>query len=430
MPDISNIQTTLNQLKSTCKSTLGSYGAAGGNSSFVNSIFSLVDQGQNAIDGNDTQRAQAITSMVQNLLSMLSGISNESGKANQEVNVNQESAEKLDSDAEKSASDTNSELEKIMQGVAENTVSINSAIEKINELGADSGKIAEVTKAQEELQKQLDIIEENKVIVNDGVSSTEAKKEALNRIKEASAVIDGLVASILSIQTEVEKTIEEQNKVVENSSQNVEALMEDSVKVVDDGAEKLQGYMQEGSAQVVTNTATSTEGVADETAGAALTTSGTGTSWIPGVGQLYGQRAIQVGLDLTQAGATRISGSAANISSLAASLGKMGSDLTQFSSYFNNVSALGNDFSSIVGDYSSKIEPMIATIGSWASYNDANETLHKAITDADSKLSGNNETPNFNNFAYNAGFNTQEKEESSSDKQNDIFKFERSSFGI
>ena len=423
MSDVSNIQTALNQLKITGKTILGNYGASGANSSFINSIFPLLEQGQSAIDGNDEQRAQAITNMVKNILGMLSGMSNESAKATQEVDNNQNSANKLDDNATKSADETNTKLSEIMQGVAENTVSINNAIDKIKELDSNGGQIAEVTKAQEELKKQLDIIEENKSIINDGVSSSEAKQEALNRIKEASSVIDGLVSTITSLKSDIEKTIEEQNKIVEDSSNNVESLMENSVSVVEDGASKLQGYMQEGAAQVSTNINSSVEGTADETAGATLTASGSGTSWIPVVGQIYGQRAIQVGTDLLSAGATRISGSSANISSLTASIGKMGSELSQFSNYFSKISSVGNDFTSIVGDYSSKIEPMITTVGSWTIYSEANESLHSAIEDADSKLNENN-TLSFNK---NVSDDTSSSQETNA---NQIFKFERSTFGI
>ena len=64
-----DLQSILNNAKSQL-SSLGVNGAfsASGND-YLNSVWGLVQNGESAINGNDQQKAQAITNIVQNLIS-------------------------------------------------------------------------------------------------------------------------------------------------------------------------------------------------------------------------------------------------------------------------------------------------------------------------------------------------------------------------
>ncbi len=427
--DLSQIQSTLNQAIGQLGSiSTASTGSASGNSSFVNSIWGLAQEGQNAVQGNDQQKAQAITNIVTNLMSMLTSLgTNENSKATKEVKRNEKNADNLDKKADESARQTEEKVNEIINKVAENTTSITQALEKIEEMGGDKGQVAE---AQEQLEEQLEIIEENKQILNDGVSSPEAKQEALQNLINASEVINGLVESI----GEVQKEIEAQNSVVENSTNNVTDFIEESVSVISNGAVELQSYIQEGTVQTVTNTTTSVTGSANEIVGAKATATGSASSAVPILGSSAGARLLQIGNDQTMAGGTRIKGSASTLSALTKAIGEMGSNLSNLSNFTNAIGEAGNSFTALVGQYGSALEPVITATGSWVSVADANAQFEEAIAEyqsqngmievnqweqmsntsseskensADSNESGNNQAFNFDTNLFREAFEKQ-----------------------
>ena len=387
--DLTKIQSTLNQAMSQLGSVKGSNGASslGGGNNYVNSVWGLVEEGQTAVSGNDTQKAQAITNIVQNLLDMLMSLgTNENSKAAKEVKQNDKKANDLDKKADDASQNTQSKINDIVAGIADNTTSISQAMEKIQELGGDKGQIAE---AQKELEKQLQIIEDNKQILNDGVSSPEAKEAALQALLGAASAINGLVESI----SEVQKEIVVQNGIVETASNNVSGLIEESVTQITNGIQTLQGYIQEGGVQTVTNTTSSATGSANEIVGAKATAMGSASNVIPFAGAAAGSKLIQIGADQTSAGATRIQGAVKNISALTKSIGEMGSDLNKIANFVNSVGELGNNFTALVGQYGAQLEPVITATGSWAAVADANAQFEDAIAEYQSKSGLTLETP-------------------------------------
>ena len=387
--DLTQIQSTLNQAMSQLGSLNGGTGATSGNgkSNYVNSVWGLVEEGQTAINGNDQQKGQAIANIVNNLMGMLMSLgTNENSKATKEVKQNEKKATDLDKKADEASQNTQSKIEEIVAGIADNTTSISKAMETIQELGGDKGQIAE---AQAQLEEQLAIIEENKQILNDGVSSPEAKEAALQALVGAATAINGLVESI----GEIQKEIEVQNGIVETSSNNVAGLIEESVAQITNGIQTLQGYIQEGGVQSVTNTATGKTGAENEIIGADAITMGAAANSIFITGASVGQKLIRFGSDQTTAGTTRIQSSVKTLSALTKSIGEMGSDLNKIASFANSVGEVGNSFTALVGQYGAQLEPVITATGSWTAVADANAQFEEAIAEYQSKSGLTVETP-------------------------------------
>ena len=384
--DIQSILTkAMSQLESIGGST-GSVGASSG-SNYVNSVWGLVQEGQTAANGNDQQKAQAITNIVQNLMGMLMSLgSNENSKATKEVKQNETNATTLDKKADEASQNTQSKINEIVASIADNTTSISKAMETIQELGGDKGQIAE---AQAQLEEQLAIIEENKQILNDGVSSPEAKEAALQALLGAASAINGLVESI----GEIQKEIEVQNGIVETSSNNVAGLIEESAAQISNGIQTLQGYVQEGGVQTVVNTTSSVTGTANETVGAEATAMGSAANSNIFTGASIGQKLIRIGSDQTAAGATRIQGSVKNLSALTKSIGEMGSDLSTIAGFVNSIGEVGNNFTALVGQYQAQLEPVITATGSWAAVAEANAQFEEAIEEYSSKTGMTLEMP-------------------------------------
>ena len=373
----------LQSILNSAKSQLSSLGVNGASSTsgndYLNSIWGLVQNGETAISGNDQQKAQAITNIVQNLMSMLTSLgTNENAKATKEVNNNDKNADKLAQNADKKANDIQAEIKTIVNDIATNSNNISDAIEKIKELG---GSEDDIQAAKENLDKQVQIIEENLAIVNDGVSSPEAKQNALALIKGASAEITNIVSKMNILTEETQKQIQEQNAIVESSTNNIATLMEKSVTTISNGTVDLQSYIQQGVQQTVTNTTTATTGAANEVVGATATTSGTATSWVPIFGQTASSKLIQIGADQTAAGATRIGGSAKTLASLTQAIGKMGTDINSIVGTVSSVEGVGNGAIALVGNYQTKLDSIITATGSWSQVADANKDLTSAIAE-------------------------------------------------
>ena len=419
-----DLQSILNNAKSQL-SSLGAFNGSNGASSdnYLNSVWGLVQNGETAINGNDQQKAQAITNIVKNLMSMLTNLgTNENSKATKEVNNNDKNSNKLAQEADKKAQDTKADIETIVNDIATNSNNILDAIEKIKELG---GSEDDIQAAKENLDKQVQIIETNLAIVNDGVSSPEAKQKALALIKGASAEITNIISKMNILTEETQKQIQEQNSIVESSTKNIASLMEKSVTTISDGTANLQSYIQQGVQQTVTNTTTATTGAANEVVGATATRSGSATSWVPVFGQTASSKLIQIGADQTAAGATRIGGSAKTLASLTQAIGKMGADMNSIAGTVGNVEGVGNSAIALVGDYQTKLDSIITATGSWSQVADANADLTSAIAEYE----GQGESTNIWNQMNNSQNSNNEISQGTGAIDFDVNRF-KTAFGI
>ena len=378
-----NTNTDLQSILNSAKSQLSSLGVNGTSSAsgndYLNSVWGLVQDGQSAVEGNDQQKAQAITNMVQKLMSMIMSLgTNENSKATKEVSNNDNKANQVSQNADKTAEEVKSKVDKIVGNINSSTGDIQKAIAQIEEIGGNQDDIKE---AQRAVQKQADVIAKNLLIINDGASNTDAKQEALKNIKEASKTIQGLTDQMSFLSEKAQTKIQEQNAIIENSTNELANLVIDAATTISNGTNDLKGFVQNAAQQMVTNTATGTTGAANEVVGATATTSGSATSIIPIFGQTASTKLMQIGADQTAAGATRIGGSAKTLASLTQAIGKMGSNIQGMTGLVGNVQSESDNAVSFVGDYQTKLDSIITATGSWSQVADANADLTSAIAE-------------------------------------------------
>lgn len=375
-----DLQSILNSAKSQL-SSLGAFNGSNGASSnnYVNSVWGLVQNGESAINGNDQQKAQAITNIVQNLMSMLTSLgTNENSKATKEVNNNDNKANQVNQNADKTAEEVKSKVDEIVGNINSSTGDIQKAIAQIEEIGGNQDDIEEAQKA---VLKQADVIAKNLLIINNGVSNTDAKQEALKNINEASKTIQGLTDQMSFLSEKAQTKIQEQNAIIENSTNELANLVIDAATTISNGTNDLKGFVQNAAQQMVTNTTTATTGAANEVVGATATRSGSATSWVPVFGQTASSKLIQIGADQTAAGATRIGGSAKTLASLTQAIGKMGSNIQGITGLVGNVQSESDNAVSLVGEYQTKLDSIITATGSWSQVADANTDLTSAIAE-------------------------------------------------
>ena len=143
-----DLQSILNKAMSQLQS-LSSGSEASGKSSqpeYVNSIFGLVQNGQEALEGNDEQKAKATVNIIEGLLSMVSFSKNQTAQANKEVKNNADDINKNEAAADKKAQEVQAVIDKIKTDIGANTTNIHNALSKIEELGSNSGEIADIQK--------------------------------------------------------------------------------------------------------------------------------------------------------------------------------------------------------------------------------------------------------------------------------------------
>ena len=375
--------TDLQSILNSAKSQLSSLGVNGVSSAsgndYLNSVWGLVQNGETAINGNDQQKAQAIANMVQKLMSMVMSLgTNENSKATKEVSNNDNKANQVNQNADKTAEEVKSKVDEIVGNIKSGTADIQKAIAQIEEIGGNQNDIEEAQKA---VLKQAEIIEENLRIINNGVSNTDAKQEALKNINKASKTIQGLTDQMSFLSEKAQTKIQEQNAIIENSTNELANLVIDAATTISNGTNDLKGFVQNAAQQMVTNTTTATTGAANEVVGATATTSGTATSWVPVFGQTASSKLIQIGADQTAAGATRIGGSAKTLASLTQAIGKMGSNIQGITGLVGNVQSESDNAVSLVGNYQTKLDSIITATGSWSQVADANADLTSAIAE-------------------------------------------------
>lgn len=410
-----DLQSILNSAKSQLSSLegLGSSNGTTSSNNYVNSVWGLVQNGQTAIEGNDSQKAKSIVKIVKNLLSTFSSIgANENAQATKDVKANDDKATELSNDAENTTKSTEEQVNDLIAQISDGRETVSDAISKLEELGGDKGQLAEV---QQKLDEQIAIIEQNKQILNDDSANAETKKAALANLQTAAGAIDELVANVSSIQ----EAIQEQNTTVEEATNNIAGFIEQSASVISNGVETLQKYIQQGAAQTVTNTVAAADGATNIAVGTTAESMGT-VGTITGFGAGAGAKLLKIGADQIAAGGTRIAGSTKTLASLTTSLGKMGADIQNIANFTNSVGSVADGVISLVGAYQSNSESLITAVGSVEVAN-VNEEFKTLI--ADYQL--NNELENADKT---------EKTSSTQDNSSNKFEFDpqkfKAAFGI
>ena len=328
------------------------------NSEFVNSIFGLVGNAQKALgnnEGNGEEKAQAITSIIEGLLGMINFASNQVSKAKKDVKANSDVIDKTSNDATKKAQEIEAKIKEFVAGIGTNTANIEAAMKEIEKLGDVSLK-----EVQEEIQKQLDLIDEAKK----DLENPEKREDALNVIKGAATAINGFVQYIENIQL----SIENQNAVVEENVEQISTKITESATVISEGVADIQKYMQEGASQGVEATKITAQGSTDVPVGNGEIKLGEGInsnaiSAIASGGQ--GVKLIMDGNQRVTAGQERIQGGAQNLQKTTTAIGKMGENVTSLADYTTSIGKIGEGVVGLLGQYDNLISPYIEATGSW-----------------------------------------------------------------
>ena len=326
-------------------------------SEFVNSVFGLVQNGQQAIEGNDEQRVKSTVNIIEGLLGMISFSKNQVAAANKEVKTNSDAINKNEQAADKKAQEVQEAINKITASIAANTNNIENALSEIEKLGGDNSDLA---KAQEMIQAQLDIIDEKKAELND----PKKRDAALKSIQMAADVINMLVGNIGNIQA----TIETQNAVVASSVENISGLITESATKIAEGVADIQKYIQNGTVLGTKATQTAVQGGTDVPTGNAEIKAGeainsNGISALASGGQ--GAKLIIDGNQRVSAGQTRIQGGTSNLAKLTQSIGKMGQDISSIVDFTNAIGKVGEGVTSLAEQYSNAVQPYIEATGTW-----------------------------------------------------------------
>ena len=390
-----DLQSAINKAMSqlgSINSDTSSKASGSSESAYVNSVWGLVQDGQEVAQGNDEQKAKAMTNILDGIMNLISFSKNQNAQANKEVKKNSDAINKNEQAADKKAQEIQQSIEKIVGDISSNTSSINDALAAIEKLG-DNGDIAKV---QEQIQEQLDKIDQAKEDLKD----PNKRDNALETISAAASAIDGLVANIQNIQS----VIEEQNAIVEESVNNISGLISDSANKISEGVTELQQYIQKGTALGTDSAQLATQGKIDGLTGNAEVKAGERMT-NPATGTVTGAKGIQLINDGNQrisAGGTRRQGGAKNLQSLTASIGKIGSDLSSLSEYTNSIGKIGEGVASLAEQYTNSIQPYIEATGTWDvdAIKEANTELQSQVKAFDGTQ--NSENQNGQEFNYDS----------------------------
>ena len=349
------------------------------------SIFSIGEDIQGIASGNASQQASAFQNILNDITSLIGNLSTkDSAQANQEVKKNDNEIQKNDQEATNLNQTVDAKLQQIMDQCTNGAKTIEDAIKEIEALGGDKGKIAS---AQEELDQHLATIEENKQILNNGVSSPEEKKQALSNILNAASAINSLVILVNGYKEQIEA----QNAIVEETSNNLAELTTNANQILTDGMTKMAELVQNNQAQTVKTSEMAVKGTTKEVAG--------NTQVIIGEGMTSGPQAmftgsegfkyIMSGNDKINAGATLMGGATQGLSKLTQSMGQMGSYLQYFANFANGIGKFGEGAQELLGQYDTTVNASITAIGSWEQVGSANEQLQAYIQEYTSDMGSN-----------------------------------------
>lgn len=416
-----NAQSILNNAMSMLTQIgAGSYsvGNAGSSSNYVNSIFTLTQSGMEAIEGNDQQKANSIATIVNGLMGMLSSISySETTKANQNNKKNDKLIDEINEQNEGVVQATEAKVQEITSSIATSENQILDAMKAIEELGGDKGLI-ETANAQ--LQEQLNIIEENKAILNGEKDGD--KKAALAAIEGASAQITTLVGNVQGYQA----LIEAQNTVVADAVDNISQQITNSATVIEEGLGKVQANIASMQKEAGVNTQVAVEGGVDKATGEGLEKAGNAMTKTPATAATGTQAIVKGGIK-SNTGNAKIEGATQNLSKITTSIGQMNSDLTSLANLTNAIGSLGEGTIELVGQYESSLNPVITAIGSLANIESGNDALTGAINEYKAQLGEANNSDKKEDVEGQAENEEASTQTSSSDIK---FNFDRNIFNV
>lgn len=368
-----NVNTELNNLFSTLgKLNVASFGSSSNGSlttsDYINSVFTAGGSVAALAQAETSeQKAQIVDQLVKQALSIFTKlVANEAQKAKSEVKKQDTKTSKLVEESR----EVGVKLEGDFKEVAD-------SVEAQNKIVADATKLIEKTqksieKKQEEIAKIVDKIEEERSKLEG--KTPEQKAEIL-------ATIQGLAGEIASIGATIEvdnEQLQSLTEVVSDATSNIETATEKMTVIEEDGAAQIAQLSQDATQSGVEVAQTATEGVINETTGAALQTAASTASSNLITGTTIAPKLYQSANDQNKAGLTRLSSVQTNINRIAQGIGGL-TNATQIAAQFKTSigSALG-DFAGAIGSWETAVAPVITGLGSFADVAVAAEELNEA----------------------------------------------------
>ena len=364
---------------------LGQIGGASGDYSFVNSIFTSVEQFQSedgSVKASGWQNlANGIMGLVEKIISLLS--TNESAKASQDVKNNSKKADDSLKSIQESSDTIQAGLDEFNENVNMQTEIINGAKEEIEK---DNEKLA---KEQEAVQQILAQIEERKKeleaaqndpnknpaeilgVISELSGELQAHIDAINELKKD---IENLSAISITALSAVEDTANIAKELQEREQSNTDANAADLKTTA---GEVLQ---TEATGVVNETTSVETEALGDAASSNAFTMSAA-------------PKLFQVASDQGTAGVTRISGAASALPQLQVGIGGLLNNTTLLGAFANAVGSSTNDFSNLVGGFNTILESAITSVGSFANVETIKENLDNAVKEDNELLKAGDKNP-------------------------------------
>ena len=362
-----NYKAILSQAQGQVSQLLSLTGGANTNT-YVNSIYTLIQDGSAFVDGNADQKGAAIQSIISKLTDLLGSLgTNENAKANKKVQAEDNKIKENEEKAENINQTLDSKLQDIMEQCAQGVISIQNALAEIEKLGGNQGLITELN---EKLKEQVKIIDTNKEILNSENSDPEKRKEALAAILGAASVINELVSQIGDIKT----ALEQQNAIVEENAQNIADLQTGATEILNEGFNELTDNALKNQQLTVNNTALTAESATEDAAGAHQVAIGTAMESTI-IGGASGTKYIISGNDKLVAGATLMQGAVTNFASLAQADGKIRSYVQNCAGFIDGINQFAEGATAVVGEYDTLANSVITSVGSLSAYTEGNAEL-------------------------------------------------------
>jgi hypothetical protein len=276
-----------------------------------------------------------------------------------------------------------------------NTDAINNALAEIEKLGGDQGQIA-TAKAQ--LNEQLQIIEEQKTILNNPDSDAKDRKAAIAAILGAVGVINGLVEQVSTYEAELTK----QQDIVTDASAKIDDLGDQLNTAVAEGSENISENIKNVENQTKENTELVNDSQVNTKTGATQVTKGT-TMSATGWGSSLGQQYITAGNDKIGAGIKLMTGAIEGFGKLSVSSSTIKEGLGSLIGFAQGIDSVNQDSQQLVGLFNENIDPMLTSVGSWQQVAAVNNELQAYTIDYASQV-GMSEDETSNAILQNEGF--------------------------
>ena len=217
---------------------------------------------------------------------------------------------------------------------------INENLKKIEDANKEKQEI------QEELDKQLKIIEEATAYLNgetssdnnSGENAPKDRADAISKIKAAGGVIGGLVTR----STELAKKVEAGQKEISTAQSDILSTKTDMDTKVEQAANELQAQTTKSTTEENRNNQNNSTGTTHIAKGDAKIAEAEAASTFGGLGAAAAEQLRRDGEQLKEGGTTLTKSAGNNLPKLSKIKGAIKSNLTQFTADYNNIGNAAN----------------------------------------------------------------------------------------